>query len=98
MVEIRTTEVFARWLSRLRDPQGKAAVLRRITRMEKGNPGDTKSVGGGVREIRIPTGPGYRVYYIERGKTVVVLLCAGDKSSQSRDIERAQELAEEVYL
>ena len=96
MMQVRTTDVFARWLERLRDPKGKAAVLRRIARMEKGNPGDTKSVGGGVKEMRIPTGAGYRVYYVERGSTVIILLCAGDKSSQSRDIERAHELANEV--
>lgn len=96
MLEVRTTEVFARWLTRLRDPQGKAAILRRIMRMEKGNPGDTKPVGGGIREMRIPTGPGYRIYFVQRGETVVVLLCAGDKSSQSRDIDRAQVLADEV--
>lgn len=96
MVEVRTTEVFARWLKRLRDPQGKAAVLRRIARMEKGNAGDTKPVGNGVREMRIPAGPGYRVYYVQRGETAVVLLCAGDKSSQARDIDRAQALASEV--
>ncbi|PZA00028.1 type II toxin-antitoxin system RelE/ParE family toxin [Gammaproteobacteria bacterium 2W06] len=96
MIEVRTTEVFADWLKRLRDPQGKAAVLRRVERIGQGNPGDTKPVGGGVREMRIPTGPGYRVYYVMRGATVFVLLCPGDKSSQSRDIEQAQALAREV--
>ena len=96
MVEIKTTDVFSRWLGRLRDPQGKAAILRRVERMRRGLAGDVKSVGDGVKEMRIASGPGYRVYYVERAGEIVVLLCAGNKSTQQADIDRAKALAIEV--
>ena len=95
-MEVVYTEVFERWLSRLRDIRARASILTRIERIEDGNFGDHRSVGGGVSELRIGGGPGHRVYYTVRRRTVVVLLCGGDKSSQRRDIRRAQRMAQEV--
>jgi putative addiction module killer protein len=94
MIEVRQTEEFSVWLHDLNDPNAVARVVARIRRMELGNPGDVKSVGDGVMEIRIPYGPGYRVYYLQRAAQVVILLCGGDKRMQRRDIKRAQMLAE----
>jgi putative addiction module killer protein len=96
MVEVRQTEVFATWFAALRDRAARARITSRIRRLSLGNPGDVKPVGGGVSEMRIDYGPGYRVYYVGRGEMVVVLLCGGDKGSQDRDIKRALELAAEV--
>lgn len=93
MLEIREAEAFSAWMRGLRDAQGRAVIARRIERMAAGNFGDHKSVGGGVSELRLPFGPGYRVYYTLRGKKLVVLLCGGDKGSQRRDIAHARELA-----
>ena len=93
VLEIRQTDVYARWFKKLRDREAKARVLARIRRLSLGNPGDSASVGEGVSEMRIDYGPGYRVYYRKRGKTVVVLLAGGDKRDQKRDIENAKELA-----
>ena len=93
MLEIRQTEVFGAWIRSLRDMQGRAVIARRIERLAAGNFGDHKSVGGGVSELRVQFGPGYRVYYTLRGNELVVLLCGGDKGSQHRDIARARELA-----
>jgi putative addiction module killer protein len=92
MVEIRYTEIFSDWLKHLRDHIGKAKILVRIDRLRLGLPGDTKSVGQGVSEIRIDFGPGYRIYYTKRGKELIILLVGGDKSSQNRDIRKAQDL------
>jgi putative addiction module killer protein len=94
MIEVRQTAEFSGWLRRLKDPNAVARIVARIRRMELGNPGDTKGVGKGVMEMRIDYGPGYRIYYARRGATVMVLLCAGNKRTQSRDIKRAQELVE----
>lgn len=94
--QILETRVFAAWLAALRDSRARAKIARRIDRMRRGNFGDHHSVGGGVSEMRVDFGPGYRVYYVERGAVRVVLLCGGDKSSQARDIERAATLAEEL--
>jgi putative addiction module killer protein len=96
MVEVRQTAEFSDWLHRLKDANAAARIVARIRRMEMGNPGDTRSVGLGVMEMRVTYGHGYRVYYVSRGAAVVVLLCAGDKRTQRRDIERAQELAESL--
>ena len=95
MLEVRQTAEFSDWLRRLRDSNAVARIVARIRRMEMENPGDAKSVGKGVMEMRIDYGPGYRVYYVHQGPTIVVL-CAGDKRTQSRDIKRAQELAERL--
>jgi putative addiction module killer protein len=94
MTEVRQTAEFSDWLRRLKDPNAVARIVARIRRMEMENPGDAKGVGRGVMEMRIDYGPGYRIYYVQRGPTIVILLCAGDKRTQSRDIKRAQELAE----
>lgn len=96
MLEIRKTEVFAKWLDSLRDIQARARVLVRIERLAAGNPGDVKPVGEGVSELRIDYGPGYRVYFVKRGRRVVILLAGGDKSTQSKDIKTAVRLAQNL--
>jgi putative addiction module killer protein len=96
MVEIRKTELFANWLNNLHDMQAKARVLVRIERLASGNAGDVKPVGEGVSEMRIDYGPGYRVYYIQRGSELIILLAGGDKSSQPRDIKAAIRLAQNL--
>jgi len=95
MIEVRQTTIFARWLSDLRDDDARARIFVRIRRLELGNPGDVKAVGAGVSELRIAYGPGYRMYFIRQGNTVVVLLCGGDKSTQRRDIALAKKMAKE---
>ena len=80
----------------MRDKQAQARIAVRIRRIEDGNFGDSKSVGGGVSELRIDVGKGYRAYYTIRDNTVVILLCGGDKSSQPQDIQRAQRMASEL--
>jgi len=87
------TQEFDSWLKKLRDPIGKARIVARIRSAEAGNFGDCKSVGERVSEMRVNCGPGYRVYYTRKGEVVYLLLCGGDKSSQDRDIKKAQELA-----
>ena len=93
MVEVRQTERFVRWLEGLRDLKGRAKVQARIERLIGGNPGDVRPVGGGVSELRINYGPGYRVYYLQKGTTLIILLAGGDKSSQTKDIGEALLLA-----
>ncbi len=94
MIVLRQTETFSRWLSRLSDQIGRARILARLKRIQTtGNMGDVKPVGEGVSEIRIDTGPGYRLYFVRRENTVIFLLCGSDKSTQDRDISRARELA-----
>lgn len=94
MIEVRQTQEFSDWLRRLRDADAVARIVGRIRRMEMGNPGDTRSVGQGILEMRIDYGPGYRIYHVRRGVQIVILLCGGDKRTQQRDIKRAQKLAE----
>ena len=96
MLEIRQTERYARWFNSLRDRQAKARINIRIRRLSMGNPGDVKPVGEGVSELRINYGPGYRVYFVQRGDTVVVLLAGGTKRTQAKDIKIAIELAREL--
>jgi putative addiction module killer protein len=93
MVEIRKTETFAKWLDGLDDIRARARILVRIERLAAGNPGDVKPVGEGVSELRIDYGPGYRVYYKKKGRSVVILLAGGDKRTQSRNIKTALRLA-----
>jgi len=93
MFTIRETIEFSNWLTKLKDAQARARIVRRVDRLQQGNPGDVKPVGEGVSELRIDYGPGYRVYFIQEGKLIIVLLCGGDKSSQSRDISQAKALA-----
>ena len=96
MIEIRLTETFAEWLADLRDRRAAARIAERLGRLALGNPRDVKPVGEGLSELRIDFGPGYRVYYIQRGVVLIVVLCSGDKSSQDRDIVRAKALAKEI--
>jgi putative addiction module killer protein len=96
MVEIRKTDLFAKWLDNLRDIQAKARVLARIERLASGNAGDVKPVGEGVSEMRIDYGPGFRVYFTKRGSELIILLAGGDKSSQSSDIKVALRLARDL--
>ncbi len=95
-MEIVYTEVFENWLKRLRDLRARTSILSRIERIEDGNFGDHKSVGGGISELRVNVGQGYRVYYTVRRSTVIILLCGGTKSSQRRDIVRARDMVREV--
>lgn len=95
MVEIRKTEHYAEWFRGLRDRQARARIDIRIRRLSLGNMGDAKAVGEGVSELRVDYGPGYRVYFIQRGQTLVILLAVGDKRTQDRDIRTALKLARE---
>ena len=96
MIEIRQTDRFAAWIENLRDDRARMRIEVRIRRLQLGNPGDTKPVGEGVSELRIDYGPGYRVYFIQRGDTLIVLLAGGDKRSQDRDIAAAVALARDL--
>ena len=96
MIEVRQTAVFTNWLEGLRDSVARVRIATRIRRMELGNFGDVKPVGEGVSELRITYGPGYRLYFVQQGCEVVILLCGGDKSSQRRDIAAAKQMAKEV--
>jgi len=93
---IYTTEVFDAWFESLKDKQTSRRIQARIDRTEEGNFGDHKSVGEGVSEMRIHYGPGFRVYFIEREFEIVILLAGGDKSSQSKDIKQAQDIARQL--
>jgi putative addiction module killer protein len=95
MVEIITSGTFDKWLRGLKDTRATARVLARIDRLRFGNAGDVRPVGAGVSEMRIDYGPGYRVYFIQRGEQIVVLLCGGDKSTQAEDIKTAKSIAPE---
>jgi putative addiction module killer protein len=91
--QIVQSATFERWISGLRDRQAKARILVRIDRLAGGNPGDVRPIGSGVSELRINCGPGYRVYFIQEGVVLVVILCGGDKRTQAGDIKRALGLA-----
>jgi len=96
MIKIHKTEIFTNWFDNLKDRRARARVQARIDRMELGNFGDVAPVGEGVSELRIFYGPGYRVYFVQRGFTVVILLSGGDKSTQNSDIVKAKELAKQL--
>jgi len=96
VIEVKQTDVYLAWFRSLRDARARARIDNRIRRLSLGNPGDVRPVGGGVSELRIDYGPGYRVYFAQRGATIVILLCGGDKRTQSRDIARAIAMAEEL--
>ena len=96
VLEIRQSDTYAKWFRRLRDRQARARINLRIRRLSLGNPGDVRPVGEGVSELRIDYGPGYRIYFVQHGQTVVVLLAGGDKRTQDRDIKTALELAREL--
>lgn len=96
MIDVRETPIFTRWLASLKDQRAALHIVRRIARLAAGNFGDARSVGGTVSELRIDHGPGYRVYFTRRASVLVILLCGGDKRTQSRDIKRAVEIASEL--
>lgn len=96
MLRVAQTDIFIAWLTNLNDHRAVARIVARIRRLELGNAGDIRSVGEGVSEMRIDYGPGYRIYFIRRGKTITILLCGGDKKTQRKDIATAQRLAKEV--
>ena len=96
MIEVRETKIFSSWFVDLSDPMAKAHIIRRIERAGAGNFGDVAPVGEGVSEMRIHYGPGYRLYFVQRGREIVILLCGGDKKSQKRDIPDAKEIVKEV--
>jgi putative addiction module killer protein len=93
VIEVRKTGEFVQWLDDLRDIQARARIQARIERLVAGNPGDIKPVGEGVSELRIDYGPGYRVYFMQKGSVSIILLAGGDKSTQARDIKTALRLA-----
>ena len=95
MVEVVRTGTFDRWLRKLKDKRAAARIEVRIRRLQLGNPGDVEPVGGGVSELKINYGPGYRVYFKTEGDRLILLLCGGDKSSQERDIKEAKRIAKE---
>lgn len=96
MYTVLKTVEFDKWLRRLKDIRGKARILARIRSAELGNLGDIKSVGEGISEMRVFTGPGYRVYFTLKGNEMILLLIGGDKDSQKRDIARAKEIAQRL--
>jgi putative addiction module killer protein len=94
--EVRKTDEFDDWLSALADQRAIAKIVSRIERLGLGNPADVKPVGEGISEMRLAYGPGYRIYYKQVGKTIVLILCGGDKSTQDDDIKRAKEIAAQL--
>jgi putative addiction module killer protein len=96
VAQIKATERFSDWLDRLKDLQGRARIQARIERLAGGNPGQHRKLKHGVSELKIDVGPGYRVYYTQHEDVVVILLCGGDKSSQTKDVKLAYELAEDL--
>jgi putative addiction module killer protein len=95
-MKIRESSVYKKWISNLRDERARYRVNARIERLKQGNPGDVKPAGEGVSEMRIDYGPGYRVYFTQKGLEIIILLCGGDKSTQAADIEAAKKIAKEI--
>ena len=95
ILEVKQTETFRKWRTRLKDERARALIASRLDRLAYGLMGDVEPVGQGVSELRIHYGPGYRVYFQKRGETLVILLCGGDKSTQAKDIKVAKNLANE---
>jgi putative addiction module killer protein len=96
VIEVRETEVFKRWMSSLRDSVAKARIAARVRQLAFGLMGDIGPIGEGVSELRVHVGPGYRIYVVKRGDLLIIVLCAGDKGSQARDIEKAKALARDL--
>ena len=96
MYQLQQTDVFASWLVGLRDVRAQARILARLESARLGNLGDCKALGSGIREMRIHTGSGYRVYFVQKRQVILLLLCGGSKSSQTRDIARAKKMAQEL--
>jgi putative addiction module killer protein len=94
-MRVKKTDEYREWLDRLRDQAGRARILVRVDRLIHGNPGDHRNLQGGVSELKIDFGPGYRVYYTQRGEQLLLLLIGGDKSSQAKEIAKAQQLAKD---
>lgn len=92
-MRIRMTEMYRDWINDLKDRAARARIQMRIERLAHGNPGQHRNLAGGIAELKIDSGPGYRVYYTQRGDELIILLVGGDKSSQKNDISLAQELA-----
>jgi len=97
-IEVKETDTFKKWIRALKDRTACTIINARIWRLSHGNKGDTESVGDGILELRIDYGPGYRVYYTHVKEQLVILLCGGDKSSQSRDIKRAKKIASNLEV
>ncbi len=95
MLDVVRTDEFDSWLQRLKDQRGKSRILRRLDRLAQGNPGDVRPIGKGLSELRLNVGPGYRIYYLQDGEVLILLLCGGDKSTQQKDIKKAHQLAAE---
>jgi putative addiction module killer protein len=93
MIEFKQTETFRKWRIRIKDERIRALIASRLDRLAFGNAGDVKPVGQGISELRIDHGPGYRVYFMKRGNTIIILLCGGDKNTQTKDIQTAKRLA-----
>jgi putative addiction module killer protein len=93
MLDVRQTEEFSKWIGSLKDTRAAEKIAQRIVRVQSGLLGDVKPVGEGVSELRINYGPGYRLYFVQRSRALIILLCGGDKSTQARDIRRAKELS-----
>ncbi len=90
MYQVQQTDIFAKWLFKLKDQKAAAKILVRLESLRQGNTGDSKSLGTGLHELRIHFGPGYRIYYIRKAGLIILLLCGGDKASQSKDVVRAR--------
>ena len=95
MIELKQTETFRKWRTRLKDERIRALIASRLDRLAYGNAGDVKPVGAGISELRIDSGPGFRIYFKKQGNTIIILLCGGDKSTQAKDIQTAKRLAAE---
>jgi putative addiction module killer protein len=96
MLEIKQTDTFKTWVNKLKDKRAKATIAARIFRLANGLAGDVSPIGEGLSELRIHYGSGYRVYFKQKGKEIIILLCGGDKSSQQKDITRAKKIAESL--
>lgn len=96
MYQLQSTDIFDQWLRRLQDRKGRARILARLESAQLGNLGDVRSVGEGVREMRVHIGPGYRVYFAQRGRVLLLLLCGGDKSTQARDLAKARRVLRDL--
>ena len=95
MIKLTQTATYRRWERNLKDQRARAAIAARLFRLENGLPGDVVSVGDGISELRIHYGPGYRIYFKQRGQEIVILLCGGNKNTQNRDIRHAKQLAKD---
>jgi putative addiction module killer protein len=96
MIEIRETEFYKKWFGAIKDIKTKSVIDVRIRRVSLGNFGDVEPVGRGISELKIDYGPGFRVYFLNQRNIIVILLCGGEKSTQSKDIKKAQELAQKI--